>query len=265
MKHLKSFIAITPLLALISTSNGATDDFTSYANGTALSPSNGWSAKWDSTNATQQDLYTVTDGVLTLDTSVAWRNYHALNQSGITMSTDKTAILSAEFRYHHTSGGNITTNFNQSAFGLMISDDANWYSGKNAYLAMSNRGGAIGNPLPIAPWIEGWQTHTSLGVDTTAGGTSEWIRIEWKLTDNGTEIEAVGDIYNATTGALLYTTTTYTTGIASGSTIYGGFSTAWNGIGDVPIESFSKFDAINIDNFSFALDSVPAGSMIIIN
>ena len=76
----------------------------------------------------------------------------------------------------------------------MVSTDANWWAGTNKVLSLANRGGAIGNLIPANPWVEGWQQHTSVGVDTTAGGTSNVINLSWTLSDNGATYDAVGTI-----------------------------------------------------------------------
>ena len=76
----------------------------------------------------------------------------------------------------------------------MVSTDANWWAGTNKVLSLANRGGAIGNLIPANPWVEGWQQHTSVGVDATAGGTSNVINLSWTLSDNGATYDAVGTI-----------------------------------------------------------------------
>jgi len=115
----------------------------------------------------------------------------------------------------------------------------------------------MGLNVPVDPWIEGWLTHSSLGVNTTTGGTSNWITLEYKLCDNGITVEASVDFLDSSGTSLIPAgTTSYTaTSLASGTTLYTGFSTNWNNVGDVGVGSYSKLSSVNIDNF--IVTSVP--------
>lgn len=238
------------------------DDFDGIANGTTLGGAHGWNAKWDGSDATQRDLLEFQSDGLQFDTSSAKRNYHALNGTAFTLSPGTSPItISAEFQFEHAAGGSITSNFNENAFGLMVSTTDQWWSGSSYTTSVSNRGNAIGNRIPVAPWVEKWITHSSLGVNTTTGGLSDWVRMEYALIDNGTNVLGYTNIYNATTGALLSSSgQVHDTGIASGATLYAGFSTGWNNVGDgnQTIGSFSKFSSVNIDNFSVTAAPEPS-------
>ncbi|MEO0796702.1 MAG: hypothetical protein AAFX93_16155 [Verrucomicrobiota bacterium] len=258
----KKLITIGLSIGLATAAHAAViidEDFESYTNGDGLQTITDWSVA----TSPAAGLYTIAGGAISLDTGTAQRNYHAVNSNGFAMSSGDVAILSVEFRYTHTSGGDITTNFNKEAFGLLVSSTPNTTGGTVAKFTMTNRGGAIGTRLPISPWIEGWVPHTSVGVDTTAGGTSDWVRLVLTLTDNGTDIQAQGAVYNVGNNQLIYTGTAYSTGISSGSTIYAGLTTGYNDVGDVSIESFSKFSEVEFDNLQFeSIDNAEVSLLI---
>lgn len=234
-----------------------TDDFNAYTNGVSIAGAD-WQPKWDAIDTTQQDLLTGhSDGYAVLDTSVAKSNYHAPTSHGfIVGSSGGSAVIKADFRYDHTAGGDITEIPNKAAFGLLVSTTANWDSGTNSGIAMANRGGAIGNTLPVDPWIEGWVTHSSLGIDTNSGGSGSWITIELTLTDINGVLWAQATITNKATDTLLYTTTSFSTNIASSETLFAGITTHWNDVG-TSIVSFSKMEEVHIDNFSVEVFSKP--------
>lgn len=242
------------------------DNFDGLAAGTNMGASADWNAKWASAS-TQQGLYKADgSGAINLDTTVAEVNYHALHQTGFVVggSGHASATISLDFNYTHDgSGNNPGGGVNKTFFGTYISDTAAWWSGSGYDLRMSYRGGAIGNNLPAAPWVENWVNDTALGVDHDGGvaGTSSTIGISWVLTDNGTTIDAAGSY---TAAGNTYTISSFDTGFASGTTLYGGFTTGWNDVGGT-IDNATSITNINIDNFAItAPDPIPEPTSIVL-
>jgi hypothetical protein len=122
----------------------------------------------------------------------------------------------------------------------------------------------MGLTVPVAPWITSWMTHQNLGVNTTTGGTSDWIKFEFELYDNGTDV--IGSMFVRDAAGNLISdpnTPSFTTNIASGSTIYAGYSTNWNNVGATStIESFSNISRVAMDNF--LVTSVPEPGSIVL-
>lgn len=246
------------------------DNFDDLADGTDMASSANWNAKWDGNNETQRNLYKGNgNGSVTLDTTVAWRNYHALHQTGFQVGGadgHDSVTISSDISYVHAAGGDISANLNEAFFGLFVSNTAPWWSGggnaNSESLLLANRGAAVGNKVNGSPWIEDWTNHSSLGVDTSTGGESSTINIAWTLSDNGTTIDAAAVI---TRGGSTFETTLVDTTLASGSTLYGGYSTGWNGVGNVPISDVNAIESVTIDNFSIsAPDAVPEPSSVIL-
>lgn len=239
------------------------DNFDSYAAGANIGgPS--WNPKWQS-GSDQQNLFTASasGGYAVLDTSVAQRNYHVPNQTGFSVKAGERVFISTDFQYSYAGGGNITTNFNQNAFGLMVTDQPQWWNGSSKHFTLANRGAAIGNTLSVSPWIEGWQTHSKLGVNTANAELSEWINIEWELYPSGGTVwgrATFTDDQGAQTGS--YTSTPIDLGYSVGETLYAGYSTDWNGVGAVSIESFSSIDAVHFDNFSITAIPEPGAVLL---
>jgi len=262
----KLIITTVSFAALSATASAAvlvSDNFDGLSADTAMDSSSDWQAKWQ-TGTTQQNLYKADGaGGIVLDMSVAELNYHALHQTGFTIAANSSATISLDFTYTHNGGGNPATGVNKTFFGPMVSNTANWWDGSNTMLPMSQRGGAIGNNLTAAPWVENWASHSSLGVSQNGGvaDTSNIINLTWTLTDNGTTIDAAGTF---TSGANTYTTTSFDTGIATGTTLYGGFSTGWNNVGG-SLENATNISSLSIDNFEISSpDVVPEPSSLLI-
>lgn len=235
------------------------DDFGGYAAGSNIGLPN-FGAKWDNGDPSQRNLFKADaggGGFAVLDTTIAKRNYHVNGKVAFVLGAGKTAKIASDFRYSHEAGGNITANLNKNAFGLQVSTSPDWWNGTRKSFSMANRGGAMGNTLPVAPWIEGWETHSSLGVNTTTGGLSDWLRIEWELVDNGASVLGQASISNLTTGSLLYQSTQADLGLPSGATLYAGYTTDWNDVGSTNIASFSKIDAVHMDNFLVTVADTP--------
>ncbi|VGO17461.1 hypothetical protein PDESU_06057 [Pontiella desulfatans] len=235
------------------------DDFSSYAEGQTINGVN-WNPKWDGNNdLTQQDLMTATNGYVKFDTSIAKRNYFCPSKHGFSVASNKYAVIGSDFRYFHEPGGNITeppNKANQGAFGLLISTTPTWWDGVNKSFQMCNRGSHMGNKVPVDPWQEGWQSHlTTFGVDTTAGGFSDWFRIEWTVVQGEINYEATAKLFKAN-GDGIYTATTVDLGITNGATLYAGFSPGWNDI-NTNIAQISKFSEVDMDNFKVEVVTIP--------
>ncbi|MDP4883371.1 MAG: PEP-CTERM sorting domain-containing protein [Opitutales bacterium] len=247
--HLPLAAALLLAAAAHAETTVVTDGFDTYGANAVLAMPN-WNVKWDGGDATQQNLITMsgTNDYAVLDTSVAKRNYHAINQTSWTMSAGTTATIGFDFRYDHLAGGDITGDFNKAFLAVLVSTNNAWWASGVKTFNIVNRGSAIGSSLQIAPWVEGWVPHASVGVDTTAGGLSDTLRVELLLTDNGTTILGQASIFNG--ASLLYTSTEYDMVIASASTLYAGFTTGFNNVGNIAISEVNNIDSIQIDNFS---------------
>lgn len=240
----------------------ASDNFDGLAAGTALDSSADWNAKWNAAPSTQQNLYKADGaGAINLDMSVAEINYHAVNAAGFVVGAGG-ATISLDFNYTHNGAGN-PTNLNKTFFGPTISTTPNWWDGGNQQLTLAQRGGAIGNTLPAAPWVENWVNHSALGVNHTGGvaSTSSNIAVVWTLSEGaGGTIEGVGTYTHA---GGTNTSSVIDTGIANGTTIYGGFSTGWNDVGG-SLESATNISNLNIDNFEIETVVVPEPSSVLL-
>ncbi|VGO12790.1 hypothetical protein PDESU_01344 [Pontiella desulfatans] len=264
MKKNKNRFALLALASMVGATATATiivsDDFSGYTAGAVIGGPN-WNPKWDGGDTSQQSLFRAESGgtgYAVLDTTVAKRSYHIPNQTSFTMGPGLTATVSSDFRYSHEAGGTITANLNKNIFGLLVTDQPQWWNGANKNFSLANRGNAMGNTLPASPFVEGWMTHGSLGVDTTVGGLSHWLRVDWELTDNGSTILGQATITDLDTATVRYTSTQIDLGLASGSTLYAGYSTDWNDVGAVDIASFSKIDEVHMDNFQIEVIPEPA-------
>lgn len=253
-------ITLISLLALYAGFASATvivsDDFSSYSG--SINGAN-WNPKWDGGDTSQQNLLLANGGVATLDTSIAKAHYYTPNKTGFTIGSGVTATIKSDFRYTHEAGGNISVNLNKSAFGLLLTTSSNWWDGTNKDVSMSNRGGAMGHTSPAAPFINGWKTHGSLSVNTTDGGQSEWFTLQMNLdASNGTVWVQSDMLYEG--GTVVQSGVRWDTGIADSSTLYGGFTTGWNGVdgGTNSVSSFSKISEVQMDNFSIETIPEPA-------
>ena len=238
------------------------DDFDTGATSAGiLSGTNGgWSAKWAAAS-TQQDLYDnqVGNGVggsngVALDVFTAERSYNAVNTTGVSVAAGvgNTLTLSADFQFGVD--GNPLANQNASFLGLQISDTQNWWNGNNIDFNIARRG-ANGQVLGVVnptTFIDGWINVTDFGAPAGgAVGMSDWFKMETVLTDNGSTYDAVFTLYNSS-GGIANQSASYDTGYASGSTLYGGFTTSWNSAPvQGPINTINGATAANIDNFSF--------------
>lgn len=256
MKRIALLTTAAMLAGIASATVIVQDDFSSYSG--TINGAN-WNPKWIAGD--QQNLLLANDGVATLDTSVAEANYYTPNKNGFTIGSGVTATIQSDFRYTHEAGGNITTNFNKSAFGLLLTTTPNWWDGTNKDVSMANRGDALGHTTPGAPYINGWKTHGSLSVNTTTGGQSEWFTLQMHLDSSNGTVWAQSDmLYEG--GTVVQSGVRWNTGIADSSTLYGGYTTGWNGVdgGTNSISSFSKITEVQMDNF--AIETIPEPATI---
>lgn len=240
------------------------DDFSSYAAGTSIAGAN-WDPKWEA-GTDQQDLMTGSGnvggsyyGVLS---GLAKFNYNIPCQTPFTVTSPDKVVVRSDFRYNHLSGGN-TTNVNQSAFGLLLSTTPAWNTGTDKTAPFTNRGSAMGMKLPLSPWQEGWVTHSSLGVDTAAGGLSDWFTLESTLTASNSTIWIKTDMLGIS-GTVLVNGTLWDTGLADTTTLYAGYSTAWNNTG-LNLQDMARFSEVHVDNFqieSLPLNVVPPTNQV---
>ena len=225
------------------------DDFSSSAYASSLNGVN-WNPKWSS-GTDQQNLLTGNGSYAVLDTTVAQAGYRSPCKHGFSLSEGEVAVVGSDFRYHHAAGGSITNHLNKAAFGLMLTTAPEWWSGVNKGFSLCNRGDAMGNVMVESPWTEGWQPHSSLGVDTSVGGTSDWFRVEWTIERGASNLTAQADILSST-GSLLYSATAADLGLANDTFLYAGYDTGWNDTG-TNIATFSKITEVNMDDFSIEL------------
>ncbi len=225
----------------------------------------------------------------TIDLSKAYRHYTVTNQTGFTIDTGDTVVVSSDIRYTHNGLGEPAA-FNWGTFGLAVFNGNTWWTGVRDDIAVASRGGAIGTRLPAAPWIEGWLSHASLGVDFEANlddqgepiaedqrvpQVSDWLRQEWTLTVNGSGfVEGVATITSLEDSSVTFTTTPYElgklnggAGYSSGATLYGGYNTGWDSGLDhdndpltdnqvVAKELITNFSRSDVDNFSVVKNGV---------
>ncbi|TWT80185.1 PEP-CTERM motif protein [Planctomycetes bacterium CA13] len=273
MKFLiQSLLCFGTILAPLATANAAivvSEDFSGLAANQSLGASPDWNVKWDGGDTSQQNLITGDGaGIATLDTTVAKINYRAVHQTGFSISGSDTATITSNFQYTHSAGGN-TASPNENFFGILVSDAPQWWSGANKSISVANRGGAIGNRLPVAPWIQNWQTHGSLGVNTADGGTSEWLTAELALSINGAgNYEGTLALTRVLDGSSVWTTDPIDLGIAAGTPVYGGYTTDYNQPGsatgdpNLSINDVTSISAITVDNFAISVTAVPEPSSL---
>lgn len=243
------------------------DDFDTGGTGTGiLSGTNGnWSAKWLGTgDTTQRDLYdnTAAAGVggtngVVLDVTTARRQYNAIHQDGLTCPIGVGNTLTLRSDMQVAVNGNTPTQ-NNNFFGLQVSTTPNWWDGSNIDYTLSRRGNATQQVFGVNG-NTGWDNVNQYGLPGGANpvGTSDWFSMEIVLTDNGTTYDAVMTLYRPDGSFSAAHQVSTTTTIASGSTVYGGYTTGWNSVDPagtaVPtdIQTYSNVTGVTVDNFSF--------------
>ncbi|VGO17556.1 hypothetical protein PDESU_06153 [Pontiella desulfatans] len=224
------------------------EPFTNTGYATTINGSD-WNPKWEE-GTDQQNLLGANGQYAVLDTSVAQRNYHAPSKHGFALSRDgDKAVISSDFRYFHEAGGNISTFVNKAAFGFLLGVSPNWHeNGGNAF-TLCNRGAAVGvnGTGENGVWVEGWVPHAELGIDTAAGGTSDWFSVELTVERGASNYVRHANII--LDGTVRFSTATQELGtIANGETIYAGYTTGWSST-NASIGAFSKIPEVNMDNF----------------
>ncbi|MDF7826633.1 DUF5060 domain-containing protein [Pontiellaceae bacterium B12227] len=224
------------------------DPFTNAGYATTINGSD-WFPKWDD-GTDQQDLLSGNGQYAILDTSVAKANYHSPCRHGFALTRDgDKAVISSDFRYYHEADGNISTFFNKAAFGILLGVSPNWHENGGDAFTLCNRGGAMGSngTGENGLWVEGWVPHAQLGVDTAAGGFSDWFTVELTVERGASNYVRYADII--LNGTVKYSTATQELShIANGETIYAGYTTGWNPT-NISVGAFSKISEVNMDNF----------------
>lgn len=218
----------------------------------------------------------------TIDLSVATRSYHVPSQFGFSLEAGDTVVVGSDIRFEHNGYGG-PAGPNTPTFGLMITDNLNWWAGNRNDIAMAGRNGAFGTRLPFGPWVENWLPYNQVGIeyewnlDPVTGERlpenlyepqlGDWMRQEWTLSVSPAgQVEGFATITSLEDPSVVIETTPYELGFvndgpghASGKTIYGGYSTGWdagidtNGDGDNEIVSkaeMSNLTRSDVDNFS---------------
>ncbi|MDZ8117433.1 family 16 glycosylhydrolase [Pontiella agarivorans] len=230
------------------------DDFSIYAPGVSIAGN--WDPKSD--GGSQEDLFTGWNSEYAVLDGEAELNYHIPHQTGFTIGSGGSAVIRSDFRYVYAGGGNITNYFNNHIFGLMISTTPDWESGSTEGFYIAQRGGAIGNRLNDDPWIEGWISHSTLGVNTDNTDTSIWFSVEWTIRDVGGALQAQAVLTDG--DSVNYTSTEEELSIPTGTEIFAGYSTGWNNTG-MSIEAFGKILEVHMDNFSVWMGDPEPGSV----
>ncbi|MDF7824848.1 family 16 glycosylhydrolase [Pontiellaceae bacterium B12227] len=219
------------------------EDFSSYISGVPIIGTL-WDAK--DNGGSQQELFSGRDNAFGALDGAAESNYHIPHQTGFTISSGQVAVVCSDFRYVYVGGGQITNNMNKNVFGLLVSTSPDWESGTNNGFYIAQRGGAIGNRLPEAPWVEGWVAHSSLGVNTANADTSNWFRVEWTIRDVSGSLFAKAVLTDGV--SVNYTSSEVDLGISTGTELFAGYSTGGNSTG-LSIEAFGKISEVHMDNF----------------
>ena len=259
MKKLTSLIALAAIVGLsfgISQANAdliVDEDCSSFTDGDNIGSSSDWNVKWDGTDTSQQNLFVAESGTGTIDYQIAKSQYRAIHQTGFSLQAGDTATIETEFRFTHNGQGN-PTDLNENFFGMQFTTGPAWWQGDNQEITIANRGAAIGNRLPFAPWIQNWVTQSSLGVDTTGGvdSTSNWIDVTVDLyVGISGNYEAVLSYAGATATAI-----DLGSNFAAGTTIYAGITSAWDGSGGTKADH-THINGVAIDNFRITVDAIP--------
>lgn len=188
------------------------------------------------------------EGIMEMTT--AEENHHALNYWGFDIPAEQRLIIRSDFRYNHPAGGERTASLNEAAFGLLVSTDADAAAGTNRFCSLANRGGGIG----FAGSDEDMVAHASLGIDTDAGGWSDWVTLKWQIQRGSTDYTATPRLYDAA-GTLLLAGASLDLGIPNGTTLFAGYSTGTNGVGGT-VAALSGFSEVQLDHFKFERDQV---------
>ncbi|WP_041744812.1 PEP-CTERM sorting domain-containing protein [Coraliomargarita akajimensis] len=233
------------------------DDFSSYGDGGSLNGAN-WNPKWQ-TGTNQQNLIMGTgSGTAAFDLSQAERNYHMSSQYGFSLTGSDTASMSIDFRYTHNDQGNLTTNLNTAFFQLGFTTSPDWYDGANKTGGAANRGDGLGLAFGGSPWVGGNELHLDSGIDTSAGGTSQWFT----LSADVTVVDGTYWLTHSLTlvdGTVIFEGPAVDTGTIAGTEIYSLITTGWNNVGPDALGDYTNITGVEMDNF-VATSSVPEPS-----
>ena len=208
----------------------------------------GWSQKW---TATMNSKFSNTGTNVVMD-GTATAQYRVINTTGFSLSAGETATISSDFRMDHT--GVDPTKVNGDFIGFLLTDTTTWYDGANMTSDIANRKGAVGDTLPFAPWVENWIGWGNFGINNGVGGVGNWFSMDMNLSvSNGTYWSSM-DINH---GGGTTTTSLKDLGIAAGTTVYAGYTTAYNNSGTNIMVSASM-NKVEMDNFQVDVIPEPA-------
>ncbi|VGO22463.1 hypothetical protein SCARR_04546 [Pontiella sulfatireligans] len=233
-------VTVTGQLAVYS------DDFSSAAYASSLNGVN-WNPKWKSATD-QQNLHTGNGSVAVLDTTVAAESFHTPCKHGFSLSAEgQYAVMGSDFRYNHMAVSGVTVGLSKAVSGLLLSGADNWWTGPNKFFSIANYGIGIG---PVDASLDDVIEHTTLGVDRSVGGFSDWFRIEWTIERGAANYMGKAKILDDG-GAVLYTGPQVDLGFPNGSTVFGGYSTGGDGGNGTTtnVASYSHISEVNMDNF----------------
>lgn len=260
MNKLSALLALAAVsVACTFTSAGIIyeDDFSTYGSDVNIASSASWNATWMSGDATQRNLFrtTAAGDSATINMQNAKSQYRALAQTGFSFVGGESATVETQLQYTHNGQGAPNV-FNSNFFGLIISDQPQWWNGGNSEINVANRGPALGNTLPGPPWVENWTNHSVFGVDYDGGAqsTSGVIDVKLTLTPNAStgNYRAILEYGGMTSSAI-------DTGFAIGSTIYAGYSVGWDGFGGTKADA-TGIDTVIMDNF--VITTIPEPSSL---
>ncbi|MDP4643845.1 MAG: thrombospondin type 3 repeat-containing protein [Opitutales bacterium] len=263
-----ALIAAAP--AAIAAPVGVADDFESYTSGATPLVAD-WSTTYQADPSDQQNLFTVEDALgeggskgYSLDVLTAEQSYKSLRQIG---ATGDVVIVEADFQI--AIDGTLLTDtpsgVNKGILGLEISNTPTWFDGNGFTVALARRDNDFwGLSLNAAPFIEGFENNTALGLPPRAGeglaapaGTSDWFTVSLALTDTGAASPASGwtcvaTVTNRSTGAVVFTSPSWDlpNTILAGSTLYGGLTSPFSGYTGDKVNTVGKVSAATADNFS---------------
>ncbi|MDZ8117077.1 DUF7594 domain-containing protein [Pontiella agarivorans] len=185
-----------------------------------------------------------------IDLTTAEAENHALNYWGFALEAGEDATIASDFRYFHQSGGDLSGNLNEAAFGLLFSTDPDPAIGADGYCLLGNKGNGIGLVEEALSLI----AHTNLNVDTASGGWSDWFRLKWTIERGDENYRGTPSIYDES-GMLIYSGSTIDLGVANGTEIWAGYTTGTNRVGG-RISDFSGLEQVEADNFVFEVSYI---------
>ncbi len=221
------------------------DDFSSYS---GVIGGDDWHQTW---KTNQNSLVTGNGQYASIATTNTLSNYLIQGTTGFSLTGTETATIDYRVRYTHDSGGQTSTK-NKAFISSLIKTGDKWWSGDSETQALVNRGSAIGlahDATTPGLFVEGWLTGgTYFGVNHNNGGESDWFRVS-------STIAVTNGVYTMDTKILddssnvLFDGSTQNSTIAEGSTIYAGFTTAYNGSNTATTYEQTKILGVDVDDF----------------